>query len=380
MNTTTSQFISWYHNEFASDPLFIAMTTCSEASKWHREITVAVHTNMVVAEYISMIDHRQWSRDDLLGAIACAFHDVGKPPARTEKHNETRGTYYSYGGHEIISARLWEDWAARNWTHVVELFELTPVDLYKITWMIEHHRPWGLKDPVKRRNLYMTAQGTVGIDVYARLLRADNWGRIGDTQDANRIEVTRWLEEFSHNPDRPAMEDWTLTGEGQLPELIDEIEKPRVYILVGCSGSGKSTFTNSRSDESTSAYSWDTLRMEWYDPSDYANAYELASADKQFMNKVQTAYKDLLALNRDIFVDNTNTSAKRRRFFIDMARQKGYRVIGVTFPTSLDLVAYRQNVRSDKCVPYGAVKSQFMNTQQPQLGEFDEIIVTSGNL
>jgi predicted kinase len=381
MNTTTSQFISWYHNEFSSDPLFIAMTTCSEASKWHREKTVAIHTNMVVAEYMSMIDHRQWSCDDLLGAIACAFHDVGKPPARTEKHNEERGTYYSYSGHEILSARLWEDWAARNWSHVVELFGLTTVDMYKITWMIEHHRPWGLKDHTKRRNLYMTVVGTVGVEVYTRLLRADNWGRIGDTQDANRVEARRWIEEFRFGDNRPDMEDWTQChARGQLPQLIDETVKPCMYVMIGCSGSGKSTFANSHDNEAGSVYSWDALRLEWYDPDDYANAYALATADSQFMNKVQKTFMNLLSTQQDIFIDNTNTSAKRRRFYTDEARRKGYRVVGVTFPTSLDLVVYRQSSRPDKSVPYGAVKSQFMNTQQPQLGEFDEIIVTSGNL
>ena len=157
MTTSTNQsFVTWYFNVFTQTPLFETMNQCVEGSKWHREKNVGVHTNMVVGEYLSRVEGA-WSKPDLLGAIACAFHDTGKPVARQEKFSEERGQYFSFSGHEIASARLWEDWAATNWSTVSPVLGLEVDDIFRVSWMIEHHRPWGLKHADKRRNLFLTA-------------------------------------------------------------------------------------------------------------------------------------------------------------------------------------------------------------------------------
>jgi hypothetical protein len=49
-------------------------------------------------------------------------------------------------------------------------------------------------------------------------------------------------------------------------------------------------------------------------------------------------------------------------------------------PSELQTVITRQSTRPDKSVPSNAVYRQYFNVQMPQLGEFDEIIVSAGNL
>src|SRR5271157_3546387 len=117
------QFITWYNNEFKTDPLYKKMEETVEGSSWHRERNVAIHTDMVVSEYISWAE-KNWTTETLIGAVACAFHDTGKPSARVERFKPERGIYNSFGGHEIISARIWEDFAIRNFETFCRSFGL----------------------------------------------------------------------------------------------------------------------------------------------------------------------------------------------------------------------------------------------------------------
>ena len=88
----------------------------------------------------------------------------------------------------------------------------------------------------------------------------------------------------------------------------------------------------------------------------------------------------MLDTKYDIVVDNINTSALRRRVFIDQARILGYHCVAVLIPMELQVAIDRQDTRTDKTLDSSIVRKQYMNTQMPQLGEFDEIIVRTSNL
>jgi hypothetical protein len=107
MKDYRTNFIHYYHNELKFTDEFLLMEGTVEDSPWHREKNVAVHTDMVVSQYISTAP-QVWSKRDLLGALACAFHDFGKPAAEEVKFSEERGKYRRYVGHEVVSARVWE--------------------------------------------------------------------------------------------------------------------------------------------------------------------------------------------------------------------------------------------------------------------------------
>jgi len=368
--TVKSNFIAWYFNEFKFDPLFEVMDGMAEGSPHHRESSIGIHTNMVVTEYIGnctgswdLIHYR------VLGAFAATFHDVGKPGACQFKWKEERGDYNSFNGHEILSARLWEDWAVKNWELLTDRFDFVPDDIYRVGWLIEHHKPWDIKKTEKRTNMALTAIELELEDVFTCLLRADTWGRLSDDATEKREKVSTWLNDFQYRVDR-------LGSVPSDPNNTDD--KPVLTMPIGPSGCGKSTYRNSL-PEDVESYSWDDLRVEWYSK-DYDEAYKLACEDKKFIRKAHSRFNWMVKTGKDIYVDNTNTSARRRRFFITEARRHGYHIVGVLFPISIDTLMSRQQTRTDKTVPTQAVSQQFHNIQLPQYGEFDSVLICDGNL
>lgn len=377
MTDFRSQFNTWYFNQFRFTNLYSKMEETVEDSPWHREANVAVHTDMVVGQYVGMAPIL-WTKSSLLGAIACAFHDVGKPAAEEVRHSEQRGTYRRYAGHELVSARLWEDYVCSNWKYFVDTFDLEPMDIYRVGWVIEHHLPYGIKKKDKVKTLLRTAIETVGDDVFARVLRADTLGKISDDHAEKIRGNEEWLHEFFTRPSHPN---------------IVENDAPALIMLIGASGVGKSTFTMTLDHvldhQKTSMFSWDQLRLDWYVDKDdrklsngeqYRIAFEKSTHDKQFNAKANQEYIKQLKIGMDVVVDNTNTSNKRRKFFITEARNRGYKIVAVMFPIELNALLARQDSRTDKTVPTQAVIRQYKNTQYPFFGDFDTIRVLSTNL
>lgn len=160
---------------------------------------------------------------------------------------------------------------------------------------------------------------------------------------------------------------------------VDEIvqkTQPILFVAIGPSGSGKSTAYDKlkRSIPDLQHFSWDNLRHLWYDLKDYANAFKLACEDKNFKNKADEACFSLLRKRKNIYIDNTNLSAKNRRPYIQAAKKLGYKTVAVTFDVDLETLIARQTTRTDKYVPASAVKQQYDNIQPPTLDEFDEIL------
>ena len=370
-----SSFVAWYFNEFKFDPLFEIMDGMAEDSPWHRELSIGIHTNMVVTEYVGNV-RGSWDLNHhrLLGAFAAAFHDVGKPGACQFKWKEERGDYKSFNGHEILSARLWEDWAVKNWTLLTERFNFDTKDIYRVGWLIEHHKPWDIKKTEKRTNMALTSIELGLENVFTHLLRSDTWGRLSDDAPEKRAKVGDWLDNFGYRVSQ------LMNGNYPLSDPDEATEKPVLVMPIGPSGCGKSTYRASDAcpDEALS-YSWDDLRVEWYSEN-YDEAYKLACEDKQFISKAHARFTELVKTGKDIYVDNTNTSAKRRRFFITEARRRGYYIAAILFPISIDTLMSRQQTRTDKKVPTQAVSQQFHNIQLPQYGEFDSVVVDDGNL
>lgn len=154
------------------------------------------------------------------------------------------------------------------------------------------------------------------------------------------------------------------------------MKTPILYMAIGPSGSGKSTIFNiiKTKKPTVQYYSWDMLRLEWYDPTDYSNAWHLSNLDKEFKQKHQQYFRDLIQTGEDIFVDNTNLSRKRRKFYLELANEANYRTIAITFDVPLQVLIDRQKTRGDKSVPINNVIQQFNSYQYPTNDEFDKII------
>ncbi len=122
-------------------------------------------------------------------------------------------------------------------------------------------------------------------------------------------------------------------------------------------------------------FSLDALRHAWYDPNDYAKAWQASQDDKEFANKARQEYVKALQSGRDLYVDNTNLTPKTRRWYLEQAKANGYKTVALTFPNvDLDTLIRRQETRGDKNVPAGAVRQQFFSLKGPEEDEFDEVI------
>lgn len=155
--------------------------------------------------------------------------------------------------------------------------------------------------------------------------------------------------------------------------------QPILYLACGPSGSGKSTIAAKLQQHLDMNYfSWDALRLEWYNPDDYADAHEQSCRDKSFKTRLKYAFQNVLKEQKTLYIDNTNLTKKRRKEYIEAGKKFGYTVIGITFDVSLDTLIARQTIRGDKCVPEAVVIQQFKCYQYPTILEgFDSIVAAT---
>lgn len=387
-------------------PIWQQMIDTIEDSPWHREANVAVHTEMVVDQAAVFAPLYELSeRNAKLLFLACFFHDFGKPESEEICTKEDGTLYRRYPGHEMVSARLFEQIFVSQYK---ELFEgwVTPEEAHAVTFLIEHHLPYKVTDKRKRIQYGWAMQEMFGgpETLYA-MLRSDTWGRISDEQPAKKQAVMEWCFAFQEMFDAE-IEDVFMGYNVQ--------KYVRLVLLVGPSGAGKSTVAKELIDLGFEYYSWDALRVEFYQkyveahnksvmecdaeivgadevsdhlielPTDEKELYHAAfkhwssdAHDSEFKQLQAQRFQELVNRGASIVVDNTNLTRKRRRGMLEMARQKKYRTKAIYFQASLDMLFRRAQTRTDKRLPLDVVQHQFNSVQVPFVGEFYEVAVVN---
>jgi predicted kinase len=375
-----------YIEHFKTTPEWAQMVATVEASPWHREQNVAVHTEMVIAQYVERFMPLRTEREATIGLIASLFHDVGKPEAEeVVTTNAERGVYRRYAGHEQNSAVAFTEY----WLKDEKLQELLPAhDARTVRWMIEHHLPYGLKDTQKVGALKAATEATfwglpAGEENFYDCLRSDAAGRISDDHETKLQNVEHWINGLKNVVAKPV-----------------ESKKPHgsaspgvAYILIGPSGSGKSTWVKGEFRACDKLVSMDQYRLEYlahvagvsvkYTPEFYNEAWKLATDDGRLFDdymktQIEQTFHTLRLTGGDAYVDNTNTSKKSRARWVQEARNAGMRVTAVEFWNPLEVVLARQATRTDKTVPPQAVKSQYFAQTCAWLGyEVDDVVVVA---
>lgn len=350
-----------------------------EASPWHREANVAVHTEMVLDQYIKRFAPIRSDDQNRIALLALVFHDFGKPSAEEEleKKDGSGDKYRRYAGHEQDSAVAFtEQWLKDD--HLARLVDKQQARV--IRWIIEHHLPYGLKDSTKVAQL-RSAVASLGDyeQTFFDCLRSDAAGRISDDHETKLQNVENWIATFqSTEPFRPK----------------NVSEKQKCFILIGPSGSGKSTFLRGHARACDRVISRDSLyRTFWEanvefdtsglsDKDAYSAAWQMCCIDnkaeyeKVLQQLIRARFESASITKGDVFIDNTNGSKKARALYVQFARQHGMKVVAVEFWNRFDTLVARQTSRPDKEVPISSVKAQvFAQTCAWLGGEADEVVL-----
>ena len=372
---------------FKRDPLWITMAKTKEDSPWHREDSVAVHTEMVCDEFVKRVSdkHGGFVIDNytfVITYLSLLFHDTGKPPCKVVKFKPERGHYNAFHGHEIRSARIWESYYVSNY----KLFRdwLSVEEAYKVMWMIENHLPYDYMGSDKKMDYLRTAMAgnlQSAWEGFGYHLLGDTYGRISDDMEAKRAKTETFVT--------------LMNSANVLEPRFVETNAPVLNLLIGASGSGKSTHVAELVKQGFVHYSFDDIRIELAK----AKAPELMAKVKNPAHEYSTAwgycdkhrsefghFADVRFITHlkdyaSVAVDNTNTSRKTRTKFVQEAKKRGYKVVATVFPVDLETIIARQASRGDKVVPEDAVIRQYHGVSLPWVGvEVDELIINTGNL
>lgn len=366
-----------FFEEFRDTEIWKAMDV-SEDSPWHREKNVQVHTEMVLDYYINNFADKRTERHQAITLLSLLFHDTGKPACLKFIERENGDIHKSFRGHERASSRIWESYAASNWFRWKKLkyvFNLRDTDITLISWIIENHLPYRMQDDHMIRladhlHSEMFDYGELR-DAYYDHLISDQQGRISDHRERSTIEVEEFIQyveclDVSERLSARDNEEFLATN------------PPILNVMVGASGSGKSTYSNSLVAKDFEYFSLDACRIEFAklggitakdEITMYSKAFDYCGVHRgPFSKFADRKYEDLVKQKKNIVVDNTNLNFMARSKFISHAKENGYYVVCSVFPLSLKKLLDRQKTRKDKTVPIGVVKSQYQNILIPWIG------------
>ena len=154
---------------------------------------------------------------------------------------------------------------------------------------------------------------------------------------------------------------------------------PRLYMLVGVPGSGKSTWIRSRNHDAVIASTDDKIEAAAAAQGltyDAVFESEFKAANAALREDVKQAVKD----QRDIIWDQTNLTAKSRRGKLGQV-PKHYERIALYFPTpDGEELARRLASRAGKTIPVHVMASMIASLEPPVPSEgFDAIYQVPNN-
>ena len=121
---------------------------------------------------------------------------------------------------------------------------------------------------------------------------------------------------------------------------IENSKKPTVFIMVGLPRSGKSTYVEQYKGL-RAIISADQLRYIVYGQRFWGPGEDMMWTVRKI------ALKMLMEQGIDIMIDETNTTASRRKPIIDLAKEYGYYVEAVVIETPKDICIERAKAEGD---------------------------------
>jgi predicted kinase len=148
-----------------------------------------------------------------------------------------------------------------------------------------------------------------------------------------------------------------------------------LYVLVGISGTGKSTFVDRflKTHPDITVYSSDKLRaVLGKDESDQSVSGQV------FSTIFYNLDRDLKS-NKNVMVDATSLTVKDRKKYIDIAKKHNAKIIAYVLERDKQTILANQKARSfsgGRFVPSDVIEKMFLKYKRPITDEgFDEVIL-----
>lgn len=149
--------------------------------------------------------------------------------------------------------------------------------------------------------------------------------------------------------------------------------QPKVIILIGSPGCGKSTFAAKllAANSTYKLLSSDAMRAEFGSGEDDQSVTAVVFAT------LKRRLQAFLALGQNIIIDATNINKKDRKFYIDTGHESGHQIIGYVFECSKETLLERNKTRGEaggRNVPEWVIDKMLAKYQRPEKNEgFDEL-------
>lgn len=287
-----------------------------------------------------------------LSLLTAIYHDIGKPVCKKRIEEKNKSIYY---GHDLVGAEM----------------------AYKILQEIAN--PKTIESVVKiigqHQSLYSS---TNRIGVYKHLRRL---GIVDDTLNVLKADI------MAHtNPNLEKFNNILLDFEtfhkenvvfyyksyNYFPALINNIKNDKIaIILMGSARSGKSTVRNEiLSMLKSSVLSADDIRMN-----DFGVKFD-ERIEPQVWERHEKYLSTYIKSNENIIIDNTSTTIKSRKAFINRLKKNGYKIIGIFVESDLKTLCDRALASN---MPISVPIRMFSQLELPDLSEGFDYIYEKSN-